>query len=126
MTTKPFADISKFSSFVEEDEVLFSPGSTFQIKDVELLSDGMSLIKLKLCYEEFIEQLLKSLTNHFDHKSPLINFGQLLYQANQYDNAQHYYEFLMNTLPSDHEYYSLINEKLINMKNERSKIYILL
>ncbi|CAF1246501.1 unnamed protein product, partial [Didymodactylos carnosus] len=58
MTTKPFADISKFSSFAEEDEVLFSPGSTFQIKDVELLSDGMSLIKLKLCYEEFIEQLL--------------------------------------------------------------------
>jgi hypothetical protein len=46
--TTPFANISKYSDFREESEVLFSMHSTFLIESVELSKDNLWNIQLKL------------------------------------------------------------------------------
>ncbi|CAF1420529.1 unnamed protein product, partial [Rotaria sordida] len=56
----PFADISQFSSILDEEEILFFAGAVFRINSVEKENDSTWIIKLTLCNEtvEEIEQFM--------------------------------------------------------------------
>ncbi|UJR18659.1 hypothetical protein I4U23_005567 [Adineta vaga] len=60
---KRFADISKYSRFSHENEVLFSIGSVFDVIDFEYVkAENIWLVKLELCDEHDYE-LITSVTN---------------------------------------------------------------
>jgi hypothetical protein len=52
VTTKPFADISKYSHFTNESEVLFMIGSIFRLKRIYLNDDLVWIIEMSLCSDD--------------------------------------------------------------------------
>ncbi len=116
VTTKPFADISSYSEFTHESEVLFMIGSIFRIGNIHRNNDRIWIIRLKLCGDD--EHDLKTLFEHMKKKSggdsavTLLTFSRTLRRMGKYDLAEKFYRRLLNELPSDHPslsnlYYSL-------------------
>jgi tetratricopeptide (TPR) repeat protein len=117
VTTKPFANISSYSQFVDESEVLFMIGSIFRIGDIHRNDDNIWIIRLTLCGDDEHD-----LTNLFEYMKEtygggndevsLLNFGQVLHRMGKYDLAEKFYRRLLNELSSDDPflfnlYYSL-------------------
>ena len=55
-TNKPFADISRYSTFPIESEILFLPGSIFYIEKITNISDDIWEIEMTLCDNETIDE----------------------------------------------------------------------
>jgi tetratricopeptide (TPR) repeat protein len=114
--TRPFADISLYSAFPDELEVLFMIGSMFRLENVRQNDDRIWIVRLKLCGDD--EHRLKPLFEHMkktfggDNTATLLTFGKALCGMGKYDLAEKFYHRLLNELPSDHyllseSYYSL-------------------
>lgn len=78
--SRPFASISQCSSFTEEDEILFHPGSVFQVLSVEYqsVSDNFLIVHLKLTSQRDEDKLRGSYLIEAGSHSMKSNYNILL------------------------------------------------
>ncbi len=117
VTTKPFADISSYSKFGYESEILFMIGAIFRIEDIHQDDDRIWIIRMQLCSDDHYH--LKELFGHMqktyadgNKEITLLSFGRVLHQMGKFDLAEKFYERYLKELPSDDPsrsdvYYSL-------------------
>ncbi len=112
---KPFAQIKSYHND-KENEVLFMLGSIFEIVTVKRINDGIWVIHLKLCSDDNLQ--LDSIN---DNKNKLLSFGHVLLTMGKVDEAQIYYERLLNQLPPDHPDCVRCYEGLAAVADEKKK-----
>lgn len=102
--TKPFADISEFSVYKDEKEILFMCGSIFRLSRVQLIQDGVYSINLELCSDDDIS--LKNLWDYMRNQNTswdgILAFGNLLLQMGKFDDAEKYYHLGLRELARNH------------------------
>lgn len=102
--TRPYADISNFSQYHDEEEILFMCGIVFQLKNIlydnqlniwilELKLSSEQDYELKIVYEQLQEQYLSDKRN-----LNLIDLGNILKDIGNDEKAEKYYLELLNTL----------------------------
>lgn len=103
LRTLPYADISKYSMFSTEKEVLFSPGTILKIQSIDEKSMGNDtcIMRLKLCSED--EDELNNVLSHWKQniglEPNLASFGWLIMQTYQLDQVEGFYKMLLENLP---------------------------
>ncbi len=106
VTTKPFADISKYSHFTDESEVLFMSGSIFRLKSINCNDNHVWIVEMSLCSDD--ENDLKHVILHMkqqigDGETNLRTLGKVLWKMGKLDLAEKYFKRLLNELSSsDH------------------------
>jgi tetratricopeptide (TPR) repeat protein len=103
VTTKPFADISKYSHFIDESEVLFMIGSIFRLKSINCNDDHVWIIEMSLCSDD--EYDLKQVLLHMkqqigDGETNLRTLAKVLWKMGKFDLAEKYFKRLLDELPS--------------------------
>ncbi|CAF0876980.1 unnamed protein product [Adineta ricciae] len=101
---KPFADISSYSNFPAESEVLFMCGSVFRVMDVSRDSDGLWLIHMILSNEKDheLKRIFEHMKNQYSHETNnLLLLGHVLRDMGKYDQAEAYYRRALDPLPTD-------------------------
>ena len=107
VTTKPFADINKISSFIETGEILFMIGCIFRL--IEINEEGtISMMQMKLCddnepeLQRIFEYMNKINGNgNVENQIDLRTFGDILRQMGKYDLAENIYRLALTELPSN-------------------------
>ncbi|CAF2065521.1 unnamed protein product [Rotaria magnacalcarata] len=102
VTAKPFADVSPFSDYPDESEVLFMLGSIFRLESINRNNDQIWIIRMTLCRDD--EHHLK---HFFDSKKQEIGsgetnlqtLGKLLWKMGKNDLAKKYFCRLLEELP---------------------------
>ncbi|UJR22890.1 hypothetical protein I4U23_025918 [Adineta vaga] len=102
--TQPFADIQKWSTNQNEEEVLFSMGTIFKIESCEQFNDDFWHVVLSLSSEqdEQIQYLLNDYYNRIGETTSLLILGEYLHKIHELDKAERYYKLLIQELPVDH------------------------
>ncbi|CAF0758010.1 unnamed protein product [Adineta steineri] len=102
-TTKPFADITEFSEFKDEAEVLFMLGSIFRLKSVKRRkNDQVWIIEMTLCNDEEhdLKQVLLDMKEEFmSEEINLQTLAKILWGMSQIDLARKYFMRLLEQLP---------------------------
>jgi tetratricopeptide (TPR) repeat protein len=103
-----FADISKFSRYPEEEEVLLSIGSVFQVKSVELVDVDDQLKMHVICLSlnqrnqvtvtKYIEQ---TYADNVDFVDRSVLFGKLLFDMGECEAAIKYFLDALYRLSND-------------------------
>ena len=92
-----FADISKFSSIPQEQEVLFDLGAVFK---VEVISKENDMWKICLCAtddgREIARQYIEETRKEMEGDSVAILFGRLMTRMGRYRCAQTYFQQLLD------------------------------
>ncbi|CAF2104698.1 unnamed protein product [Rotaria magnacalcarata] len=104
--TKPFANISSFSDFENESEVLFMIGSIFHLKSIRRQNDKYWIIQLTMCSNDQHDlanlfQYMKEQYGGGDNETSLLNFGQVLRRMGKFDLAEKFYRRSLNELAPD-------------------------
>ncbi|CAF3856915.1 unnamed protein product [Rotaria sp. Silwood1] len=103
VTTKPFAEISAYSEFSDESEVLFMLGSIFRLKSVNHNSnDQVWVISMTLCSEnehELKHVLIDMKQQLGSGETNLHTFGKLLWEMGKPDLAEKYFIRMIEQLP---------------------------
>ncbi|CAF1078768.1 unnamed protein product [Didymodactylos carnosus] len=100
-----FVDISKYSSFPEEQEVLFDLGSVFEIYSVERdLSSNCWTVKLRTENRsvEIVNNLIKTAKKEMNQDNLLLLFAKLMLYLNEYSKTEDYFKQISNTIPEKH------------------------
>ncbi|CAF1424083.1 unnamed protein product [Rotaria sordida] len=106
VTTKPFADISKYSHFTNESEVLFMIGSLFHLNSIICNDDHVWIIKMSLCSddENDLKQVLLRMKQQLGKgETNLRTLGRVLWEMGKLDLAEKYIKRLLNELPSNNQ-----------------------
>ncbi|CAF1477621.1 unnamed protein product, partial [Didymodactylos carnosus] len=90
---RPFADLSTLSHAQSENEVLFLTGSVFRIVSV---SEKDNCVHLSLQDNEQIE-IFDWITGNIGEEPNLIAVGKLLISLGQTENAERYYQMLLDS-----------------------------
>ncbi|CAF3017410.1 unnamed protein product [Rotaria sp. Silwood2] len=115
VTTKPFADISKYSEFSDEAEVLFMIGSIFRLKSINRDKNNVCIIQMTLCSddEHDLKQVLMYMKQQTEGgETNLRTLGKVLCQMGKFDLAEKYFKRLLKELPSNHPLLSNLYEDL--------------
>ncbi|CAF0991751.1 unnamed protein product [Adineta steineri] len=101
VTTKPFADISKYSDFFLELEVLFMPNSIFRLNTIDYDDNQGWIIGMSLCNDD--EYSLKEILGHMKKQNGigeinLYTFSKMLWKMGKFDQAKMYYIRCVNEL----------------------------
>jgi len=104
-SSKPFADISKYSDYSDEQEILFMIGCVFRLIDVRRSNDGeMWIVRMKLCGDN--EHDMKKLFEHMkkeygggNKEVDLRPFGDVLREMGKFDLAEKFYRRLLEESP---------------------------
>jgi tetratricopeptide (TPR) repeat protein len=117
-SSKPYADISKFSCYRNEQEILFMIGCVFRLIDIQQSDDGeMWIVQMKLCGDNAYD--LKKLFEHMkqdygggNDAVDSLAFGRVLRRMGKYELAEKFYRRLLHDVPSNDPslsdlYYSL-------------------
>jgi tetratricopeptide (TPR) repeat protein len=104
--TRPFAKISEFSEFPNEEEVLFMAGSVFRldnIRDEQNKGVTVHVIKLNLCgdNDNQLRDVLTSMKDEIGQETNLLSLGNILQDLGKLDQAAHFYRCLSAQLPAD-------------------------
>ncbi len=106
VTKKPFADISKFSNFIDEGEILFMIGSVFRLMKVN--KDGrIWVVRMQLCgdnehdLEHVYESMNKIQDKNEDTKIDVRTFGEIMRRMGKYHLAEMIYRHFLAELSSD-------------------------
>jgi tetratricopeptide (TPR) repeat protein len=104
---KPFANITSYSYFSEEQEVLMMLGSIFQIVNIRR-DRQISFIRIRLCgdNDHHLKPMFEHMKNQYggnDKQTDLLSFGTVLTHMGKYDEAQKYFQRLLNELPPQHQ-----------------------
>ena len=104
INAKPFADISKYSDFPEEAEILFMLGSIFRLNKISRSTDDQVwIIQMTLCGDD--EHDLKQVLMYMKHQlgsgeTNLRTLGKVLCKMGKFNLAEQYFIRLLNELPS--------------------------
>ncbi len=104
---KPFSDITSYSYFSDEKEVLFMIGSIFQLVHVDHNEDGIWMVQMRLCSgdDHQLKSLLQFLKNKYNNnENTLISFGDVLVKMDKLNDAENYYHRCLNEASSDQRY----------------------
>ncbi|CAF0746651.1 unnamed protein product [Adineta steineri] len=95
VTTKPFADISQFSDFIVESEVLFMLGSIFRLNSITHDNqNSFWIIQMCLCSddEHNLKQILMDMKNEIGNgETNLCILGTVVRRMGHFDLAKKYY-----------------------------------
>ncbi|CAF3844841.1 unnamed protein product [Rotaria sordida] len=96
---KPYANISSYSYFQTEAEVLFMLGSIFKIQSVTKQND-ISIINIRLEneYDPELKQLSDYMKHNLDETPSFVTLGDLLLRMAEYDKALRCYERVLKEL----------------------------
>ncbi|CAF4696697.1 unnamed protein product, partial [Rotaria socialis] len=105
VTSKPFADVSLYSEFTDESEVLFMLGSIFRLKNVKRRSDGkVWIVRMTLCSDDdhdlkqaFIDMKDRFLSSDIN----LQTLVKLLWEMGELNLAEKYFMRLLEQLSPD-------------------------
>jgi tetratricopeptide (TPR) repeat protein len=106
-SSKPYADISKFSCYRNEQEILFMIGCVFRLIDVRRSDDGeMWIVRMRLCGDD--EHDMKKLFDHMkkdygggNDEVDILAFGRVLRRMGKYELAEKFYRRLLHDVPSN-------------------------
>ncbi|CAF3384586.1 unnamed protein product, partial [Rotaria sp. Silwood2] len=100
--TKPFADLSEFSEYDDEAEVLFMVGSIFRLDKVKRRqNDQVWIIKMTLCNDEEydLKQVLVDMKDQFvSDEANLRTLGKILWEMSKHNFAQKYFMRMLEQL----------------------------
>ena len=104
VTSKPFADITQFSYFRTEKEVLIMVGSICRIVSVSQDSTNVWTIRMTLCSDD--DSDLRNISEHMKNEhgggnKNLLSFGNVLADMGKFDAAEKYYLRLLKSPPTD-------------------------
>lgn len=128
----PFAGISSFSHYSEEEEILFSMHSVFRIGDMKEINGNNRLWEVELTLTSDKDPQLSALTEHireetFPDQKGWFRLGHLLLKLGQFDKAQKVYEVLLDQTSDDigraHLYHQLGSVKDEQAKYEEAIIF---
>jgi len=102
--TKPFADISQFSHFKNEDEILFMTGSIFRVNEIIPDENQLWIVRMTLCND--IEYDLKDILKYMkkgirEGETNLRTLAKILWETGEFKLAEEYFLRLLNQLPSN-------------------------
>lgn len=100
--SQPFADITSFSHFAGESEVLFMAGSIFRLNGICCDVDQRWIIRMMLCSgdeHEFKDVLAHMKKQNGSGRTNLRTFGKVLWQMGNLDLAEKYF---IRCLPQIH------------------------
>ncbi|CAF4702692.1 unnamed protein product, partial [Rotaria socialis] len=103
VTSKPFADVSSYSEFADESEVLFMLGSIFRLQNVKRSSDSrVWIVRMTLCSDD--EHDLKKVLIYMKQQlgsgeTDLETFGKLLWEMGKLDLAEKYFIRFLEQIP---------------------------
>lgn len=116
---KPFADISTFSEFSEESEVLFMLGSIFRLESAKYSrADQVSIVKMTLCndHQHDLKDVLCHMKKQFGSGPTNLNvLGQIMWNMGKLDLAEKYLKHFSMQLPRN-------DPMLRKLYEDRSKI----
>lgn len=100
----PFANITKYSHFDEESEVLFMLGSIFRIVSISFDDDQVWIIQMSLCGDD--EHSLKPVLERMKKengikKTNLCTLGKVLCTMGEFDLAKKYYNRCVDELSNN-------------------------
>ncbi|CAF4964940.1 unnamed protein product [Rotaria sp. Silwood1] len=128
INTKPFADISQYSAFPNESEILFMLGSIFRLESVKRNSDDQVwIIRMVLSSddEHDLKQVLMDMKEQLGGgETNLQTLGRLLSEMSRFDLAEKYFiRFLKQLSPDDPLLYDLYQDlgKLASQVNNLDK-----
>ncbi|CAF1567601.1 unnamed protein product [Rotaria magnacalcarata] len=94
-TSKPFADVSAYSEFTDESEILFMLGSIFHLKSIRRSSNGQVwIVRMTLCSDDQhnLKQVLIYMKQQLGSgETDLETFGKLLWEMGKFDLAEKYF-----------------------------------
>jgi tetratricopeptide (TPR) repeat protein len=102
---KAFSNITSFSVFPDEEEILFMIGSIFRLNNVFQDNQGVWIVQMSLC--SFNNHQLESLFQHMKNElgigeTNLLKFGEILKDMGKFEHAEKYILRLLNQLPHHH------------------------
>ncbi|CAF1162330.1 unnamed protein product [Adineta steineri] len=110
----PFADISKFSNYSDELEVLFSIGAVFRVKSVEFNEKKkFYVVHLSLDQHDQLNvnnYMQHTYAKHVDTNDRSVLFGKLLCDMGEYESAIKYFLDLL--------------DNSLNLKNDSRAVYL--
>ena len=115
---KPFADISSYSCFTSESEVLFMLGSIFRLNGVSRGEDQIWTIQMTLCSddEHDLKQVLMDMKNQNGiGETNFHTLGKLLWKMGESTLAEKYYTQLLEEIPTDDPLLAILYEELSTM-----------
>jgi hypothetical protein len=124
VTTKPFAEISKYSHFVNEFEVLFMLGSIFRLNHISLGDNQIWTIRMSLCRDDehnLKEVFLDMKNQNGTGETSLSTLGKVLWAMGKLDLAEKYYTRLVNELSSNDGSLRSLYMDLSMMASQQSK-----
>lgn len=109
---KPFADVTAYSYFPSEKEVLMMVGSIFRLESIrkESQKDGgvIHVIQMRLCSDnndstKLMYEILKTEARIEEiGKTSLLDFGNVLIDVGKFNEAEKYFHRLLGSLPTNH------------------------
>jgi tetratricopeptide (TPR) repeat protein len=104
-TSKPFADITKMSTFADdEQEILFMIGTVFRLEEI-FMEDRVTVLKMTLCSDDDhdLNTLFKCMKEEIGAASDdsLLTLGTLLWKSARFDQAEHFYRQMLTEIQSD-------------------------
>jgi len=115
VTTKPFADVSAYSDFPDESEVLFMLGSIFRLNSINRGDNQVWIIRMTLCSddENDLKQVLMYMKQQIGSgETNLRILGKVLWEMGKLDLAGKYFSRLLEQLPSSDPLLSSLYEDL--------------
>ncbi|CAF0761447.1 unnamed protein product [Didymodactylos carnosus] len=101
---KPFADISRLSYFLGEEEILLMLGSIFRLESVHYDKEQhMWVADLDLCNEDDhdLKEVFAHMKKEMGSETTLISLGDLFREMGELDKAEKYYKRLLSELTVD-------------------------
>jgi tetratricopeptide (TPR) repeat protein len=102
---KPFADIRTFSYSTKQSQILFMLGSIFRIINVYQQNDiWICQMNLSSRTDPDLKTIFEQISKEDeDSGTDLLAYGNLLARIGLYDDAEKYYQHILNELPANHE-----------------------
>ncbi|CAF3717048.1 unnamed protein product [Rotaria sp. Silwood1] len=122
VTGKPFADISAYSEFPGESEILFMPGSIFRLNSFNRSGDDPYwIIRMTLCSddEHDLKQVLMYMKQQLGNgETNLRTLGKVLWKMGKVDLAKQYFNRLLNELSSNDPLLSTLYDDLGELESQ--------
>jgi tetratricopeptide (TPR) repeat protein len=105
---KPFCNITPFSYYSSEEQIIFTLGSIFRLVSVHQQDDGKDriwIIRMKLSTNRHrqLKLLVEHMRNQYNiEQMNLLSFGRILRKMSKFDEAEKFYRRLLKELPNDH------------------------
>ncbi|CAF1065659.1 unnamed protein product [Adineta steineri] len=122
---KPFANISRYSYFPGESEVLFMIGSIFRLNSISHDNDNIWIIKMTLYNddEHDLKQVLMYMKQQIENEQTnLRTLGNVLWEMGEFDLAEKYLTRLLKQLPSNDPLHISLYEDLGKLASQGRKL----